>query len=71
MNYESLLDIESALSKKQYLKREIVYVFLSYFGRGLNFLDSVFVRFPVALKNIDFCKQLVSFEYRLEQCMWF
>jgi hypothetical protein len=56
MNYESLLYIESALSKKQYLKREIVYVLLSYFGRGLNFVDSVFVRFRLALKNIYFCK---------------
>jgi hypothetical protein len=38
VDYKSTPDIESALPKNQYLKREIVYVFLFYVGRGLDFV---------------------------------
>ncbi len=69
VDYKGTPDIESALPKKHYLKREIVYVFLFYVGRGFDFVDRVFTRFMVILKNIDYCKQLFSFEYWLEECL--
>jgi hypothetical protein len=69
VDYKSTPDIESALPKNQYLKREIVYVFLFYVGRGLDFVDCVFTRFMVILENIDYCKQLFSLEYWLEECL--